>query len=35
MKNVTFMLNGKEVTVAVDPLKRLLDVLREDLKLKP
>ena len=33
MKNVTFMLNGKEVTVAVDPLKRLLDVLREDLKL--
>ena len=33
MKDVTFMLNGSEVTVTVDPLRRLLDVLREDLNL--
>jgi len=33
MKDVTFMLNGKEVAVTVDPLRRLLDVLREDLAL--
>jgi len=33
MSDVTFVLNGSEVTVTVDPLRRLLDVLREDLKL--
>lgn len=27
---VTFVLNGEQVTVSVPPLKRLLDVLRED-----
>jgi len=30
MKEIKFILNGKEVSVQADPLKRLLDVLRED-----
>ena len=30
MKEIKFILNGKEVSVEADPLKRLLDVLRED-----
>ncbi|MCK5671766.1 MAG: (2Fe-2S)-binding protein [Spirochaetales bacterium] len=30
MKEIKFVLNGKEVSVEADPLKRLLDVLRED-----
>jgi carbon-monoxide dehydrogenase small subunit len=30
MKEIKFSLNGKEVSVEADPLKRLLDVLRED-----
>ncbi len=29
-KNISFYLNGEEVSVSVNPLKRLLDVLRED-----
>jgi len=33
MKELTFILNNKEITLTVNPLKRLLDVLREDLKL--
>jgi carbon-monoxide dehydrogenase small subunit len=33
MNPVTFTLNGKSVSVQKDPLIRLLDVLREDLKL--
>ena len=33
MKRVRFTLNGKKVEVAAPPLKRLLDVLREDLGL--
>lgn len=28
--NITFVLNGREVTVKADPMKRLLDVLRDD-----
>ncbi len=30
MKEIKFVLNGKEVSVEADPLKRLLDVLRDD-----
>ncbi len=30
MKEIKFILNGKEVSVEADPLKRLLDVLRVD-----
>jgi aerobic-type carbon monoxide dehydrogenase small subunit (CoxS/CutS family) len=30
MNKIKFILNGKEVSVEADPLKRLLDVLRED-----
>ena len=30
MKEIKFILNGKEVSIEADPLKRLLDVLRED-----
>ena len=33
MKEIKFILNGKEVSVEADPLKRLLDVLREDNKM--
>ena len=33
MKEIKFILNGKEVSVEADPLKRLLDVLREDKKM--
>src|SRR5262252_5590512 len=33
MKNISFILNGKSTTVAVDPDKPLLWVLREDLAL--
>jgi len=33
MKELTFILNGKEIILTADPFKRLLDVLREDLKL--
>jgi aerobic-type carbon monoxide dehydrogenase small subunit (CoxS/CutS family) len=33
MKEIKFILNGNEVSVEVDPLKRLLDVLREDNKM--
>lgn len=33
MKEIKFILNGKEVSVEADPLKRLLDVLREDTKM--
>jgi carbon-monoxide dehydrogenase small subunit len=33
-KTVEFWLNGKQVRVEADPLRRLLDVLREDLGLK-
>jgi carbon-monoxide dehydrogenase small subunit len=33
MNPITFTLNGKSVSVTKDPLIRLLDVLREDLKL--
>ena len=33
MSDVTFILNGNKVTVTADPLKRLLDVLREELNL--
>ncbi len=33
MKEIKFVLNGKEVSVKADPLKRLLDVLREDKKM--
>jgi carbon-monoxide dehydrogenase small subunit len=29
-KKISFVLNGKEVHIIADPLKRLLDVLRED-----
>lgn len=32
-KRITFVLNGKEVNIIADPLKRLLDVLREDFAL--
>ncbi len=32
MKEIEFILNGKKVRVAADPLKRLLDVLRDDYK---
>ncbi len=32
MKNMEFILNGKKVSIAADPLKRLLDVLRDDFK---
>jgi carbon-monoxide dehydrogenase small subunit len=31
---ITFTVNGKKQTVVTDPLKRLLDILRDDLKLK-
>ncbi len=31
--NISFTLNGKPVAVAVDPLRRLADTLREDLHL--
>jgi len=30
MKNITFSLNNKNVSIEIDPTKRLLDVLRED-----
>lgn len=33
MNKIKFILNGKEVSVEADPLKRLLDVLREDNKM--
>jgi len=33
MKKLDFILNGEQVTLAADPLKRLLDVLREDFNL--
>ena len=33
VREIQFRLNGKEVSVICDPLKRLLDVLREDLGL--
>jgi len=33
VREIQFRLNGKEVSVICDPLKRLLDVLREDLDL--
>src|SRR6202161_3375038 len=33
MSNVTLTVNGKKQTVDVPPMKRLLDVLREDLHL--
>lgn len=29
-REITFVLNGKDVTIMCDPLKRLLDVLRDD-----
>lgn len=32
-KKISFVLNGREVTIIADPLKRLLDVLREDFAL--
>jgi len=32
MKKIEFILNGKKVQVTADPLKRLLDVLRDDFK---
>jgi carbon-monoxide dehydrogenase small subunit len=32
-KKISFMLNNKEVNIIADPLKRLLDVLREDFAL--
>ena len=34
MKEIKFLLNGRETGVAVHPLKRLIDVLREDLSQK-
>ena len=30
MQDITFTLNGKRITVTVNPLSRLLDVLREE-----
>ena len=33
MSNVTFTVNGNRQTLDVPPMKRLLDVLREDLHL--
>jgi carbon-monoxide dehydrogenase small subunit len=33
MTEITFTLNGKEKTISAPPIKRLLDVLREDLHL--
>ena len=33
MRDIQFTLNGKEMSVICDPLRRLLDVLREDLGL--
>lgn len=33
MSEIDFILNGKEVRVNVDPISRLLDLLREELKL--
>jgi aerobic carbon-monoxide dehydrogenase small subunit len=33
VREIHFKLNGKEVSIICDPLKRLLDVLREDLDL--
>ncbi|CAH2213753.1 (2Fe-2S)-binding protein [Tepidibacter aestuarii] len=32
--NISFTLNGKEVVIKTDPLRRLVDILREDFKLK-
>ncbi len=32
MAEINFVLNGKDVSIDADPLKRLLDVLREDFK---
>ncbi len=32
MKEIKFILNGEEVSIKAEPLKRLLDVLREDFK---
>lgn len=32
--NIRFILNGKKVVVKTDPTKRLIDVLRDDFKLK-
>jgi aerobic-type carbon monoxide dehydrogenase small subunit (CoxS/CutS family) len=30
LKPITFVLNGKKISVRVHPMKRLLDVLRDD-----
>ena len=31
---ISFMLNGRDVSITTDPLRRLIDVLREDFELK-
>jgi len=33
MKEIAFTLNDKKVTLTIDPMKRLIDVLREDFRL--
>jgi len=33
MKEITFTLNNKKVSLTTDPMKRLLDVVREDFRL--
>ncbi len=33
MKEITFTLNDKKVALTIDPIKRLIDVLREDFRL--